>query len=126
MEKFESNQEPISKKSKEASDEIIAMLSKAIEDPDFTIEKMGDLFYETFKGDEYTADMVLPPIKQAYDGYNKFFEPKLDFYEFMQSFGSGLVKLCQQKLIENGYDLGHYGDLENGVDGKMGKKTRSA
>lgn len=36
------------------------------------------------------------------------------------------AKAIQQKLVDFGYDLGNYGENRNGVDGKIGKKTRQA
>lgn len=36
------------------------------------------------------------------------------------------VKKIQQFLVDNGYDLGNYGDEGDGVDGKYGRLTRKA
>jgi peptidoglycan hydrolase-like protein with peptidoglycan-binding domain len=36
------------------------------------------------------------------------------------------VKKIQQFLVDNGYDLGDYGDNEDGVDGEYGGLTRKA
>lgn len=36
------------------------------------------------------------------------------------------AKEIQQKLVDFGYDLGNYGEKGNGVDGKIGKRTKQA
>lgn len=36
------------------------------------------------------------------------------------------LKIFQQKLVDLGYDLGTYGENHDGVDGKIGRKTRAA
>ena len=41
------------------------------------------------------------------------------------SSGKG-VEQIQQILVDNGYDLGTFGDKGNGVDGKFGSMTKSA
>lgn len=80
----------------------------------------GTAMYEKYK--EYPANIVLSSIKEVYE--SKKTKLGIAFSTYIDSFGSGLVKLCQQKLVELNYDLGKTGT--NGVDGIIGPKTRQA
>jgi hypothetical protein len=92
-----------------------------------TLLKLGDLMYETFKDRKYSADVVLSSIRDIHNQYKDSFVPPIGINAFIRCFGPGLVKLCQLKLSEKGgYELGASGISKNGVDGKLGRKTRKA
>lgn len=89
-----------------------------------SLYKQGNALYEKYKSAEYEPKLVLSVIKEVYDK-NKF-KPEIKFDKFIESFGAGLVKLCQQKLADLKYDLGKYGKKKDGVDGILGKMTNAA
>ncbi len=92
-----------------------------------SLHRAGDFLYENFKGADYPHDMVLSSIKEVYDERQAGFDPKLGFREFIKSFGPGLIKLCQLKLLAaGGFDLGKFGKHRDGVDGKLGRMTGGA
>lgn len=89
-----------------------------------TLHEIGERMYEEFKGPEYSARDVLTSIADAFNAKKRDFDPKMTFMAYIRSFGPGLVKLCQQKLVDEGdYDLGKYGEKNDGVDGVLGKRT---
>lgn len=109
--------------------ELIFRIRQALESKESTdsLHRLGNLLYETFKAGQYTPEMVLSSVREIYEENKDKFEPKINFNSFIQSFGPGLVKLCQQKLVTaGGYNLGKYGEKKDGVDGKLGKMTSSA
>ncbi len=109
--------------------ELILRIRKALESKEGadSLRKLGDLLYETYKGDEYSPTIILSSIREVYDENKSTFAPPLTFNNFLKSFGPGMVMLCQQKLAAiGGYNLGKYGAQKNGVDGKLGKMTNKA
>lgn len=115
--------------SQKDADEIVRRLHEALKSKEGkeTLYSVGDLMYETFKGKEYSPQNVLSSIREVYNKNKAGFNPRISFNQFIQSFGPGMVKLCQQKLLEiGGYNLGSSGENKNGVDGKYGKKTKKA
>jgi|GEM_PF-6679258 len=109
-------------------DEIIVQLRKALENDEGNdkLEKVGDLLYETFKDPKYSPESVLSSVKEVFEENKNDFDPKVTFHEFIAAFGPGLVKLCQLKLLAEGHSLGDFGENKDGVDGKLGKKTKNA
>lgn len=106
--------------------ELINQLNEAFKSPDSLIQ-IGKLMYKTFRSKEYSGEVVLKAIKQVYDRRNAELNPPKTLKEFIEAFGPGLVKLCQNKLIRfGGFDLGKSGKKKNGVDGKFGKRTEGA
>lgn len=109
--------------------ELILRIRQALESKEGadSLRKIGDLLYETYKGDEYSPAIILSSIREVYDENKSTFAPPLTFNNFLKSFGPGMVMLCQQKLAAaGGYNLGKFGAQKNGVDGKLGKMTSKA
>lgn len=89
--------------------------------------KIGDLMYESFSGEEYSPAIVIESLSEIYHEQKEQFDPPLTFDDFIRSYGPGLVKLCQMKLVtEGGYNLGKYGPAGDGIDGLLGRMTSSA
>lgn len=112
-----------------STDEIVVRLHEALKSKEGkdSLFRVGDLMYESFKGKEYSPQNVLSSVKNVYETNKSEFNPKLSFNQFIQSFGPGLVKLFQEKLQQaGGYNLGKSGENKDGVDGKLGKKTKKA
>lgn len=110
-------------------DRLIAQMREALEGGHDReqLHEVGDLIFEEFSAPEYPAEVVLPSLAEVYREHRDQFDPKLTFVAFIRSFGPGLVKLCQQKLVdEGGYDLGQYGENNDGVDGILGSMTNRA
>lgn len=134
MGSFEQQPGPKPSESGEASpekkpSELILLIRKALESKEGadSLRKLGDLLYETYKGDEYSPAIILSSIREVYDENKSTFAPPLTFNNFLKSFGPGMVMLCQQKLAAvGGYNLGKFGRKKDGVDGKLGKMTNRA
>lgn len=112
-----------------STDEIVVRLHEALKSKEGkdSLFRVGDLMYESFKGKEYSPQNVLSSVKNVYETNKSEFNPQLSFNQFIESFGPGMVKLCQQKLQEmGGYNLGNSGENKDGIDGKFGKKTKKA
>lgn len=110
-------------------DQIVLRLHEALKAKEGkdSLYSVGDLMYETFKGKEYSPQNVLASVREVYNTNKSEFNPQLTFNQFIESFGPGMVKLCQQKLQEmGGYNLGKSGENKDGIDGKFGKKTKKA
>ncbi len=134
MGSFEQQPVPKSSESGESSpekkpSELILRIRQALESKEGadSLRKIGDLLYETYKGEEYSPAIILSSIREVYDENKSTFAPPLTFNNFLKSFGPGMVMLCQQKLAAaGGYNLGRFGAQKNGVDGKLGKMTNKA
>jgi hypothetical protein len=121
--------EPEKLEPQKGADDIVRRLHEALKSKEGkeTLYSIGDLMYETFKGKEYSPQNVLSSIREVYNKNKADFNPRISFNRFIQSFGPGMVKLCQQKLLEiGGYNLGNSGENKDGLDGKYGKKTKKA
>ena len=123
------NAETQTRSGKEDISSLSQKLKQALESRESkeSLRKIGDSLYEAFKDPEYSADIVLSSVKESFEENKNSFRPPLSLNGFIQSFGSGMVRLIQQKLVEfGGFDLGKYGPRGNGIDGKLGRMTGNA
>lgn len=112
-----------------ASDRLMTRLREALagETDRERLHEVGELLFEEFSAPEYPAEVILPSLAKVYRQHRDQFDPQLDFDTFLYSFGPGLIRLCQQKLADEGdYDLGRYGENNDGVDGILGRMTKRA
>ncbi len=110
-------------------EDLKLQLNQAVEKKESreSLNRLGNLLYRNFQSREYSPAMVLSAIREVYDKHQNGFNPKLGFNDFIKSFGPGMVKLCQLKLVAaGGFDLGRFGERKTGIDGKLGKMTAKA
>ncbi len=74
----------------------------------------GDKLCAKYESPEYDPKLVLSVVADVYAKYRNEFKPKISFFEYVEAFGSGLIKLCQTKL--SGVS----------VDGVLGQPTKDA